>query len=82
MVNNMEQETVEQLAQQIALLADKVADCKDLDASDRNTTIGKLRNVAAFMIGAKAMPPFRQAPFTPTTKTPSPDNLPNTPPRT
>lgn len=38
-----------------------------LDARDRNAAIGKLREVAAFVVGAPRVPPYKQAPFAPTT---------------
>lgn len=56
-----------ELADQIALIAAQVADCAELDARDRNTAIGQLRNVAAFVRGAEGLSGFKQAAFAPTT---------------
>ncbi len=38
-----------------------------LDARDRNAAIGKLRELSAFVAGARSVPPYKQAPFAPTT---------------
>lgn len=77
------------IASAIGDVAAKLVDCVELDARDRNTAIGNLRNVAAFVIGAEGLNGYKQAPFAPTTKpaavtppAPTPDTLPNTPPRT
>jgi hypothetical protein len=56
-----------EIADSIAELAKQVANCVALDARDRNTAIGQLRNVAAFLRGAEGLPGFRQAAFAPTT---------------
>lgn len=56
-----------EIADSIAELAKQIADCAALDARDRNTAIGMLRNCAAFLRGAEGLPGFRQAAFAPTT---------------
>lgn len=56
-----------EIADSIATIAAQIADCAALDARDRNTAIGQLRNVAAFVRGAAGLPGFRQAAFAPTT---------------
>ena len=68
------------IASDIAQIAARVATCTDLDARDRNTAIGMLRNCAALIRGAVGMPGFAQAAYAKTT--PTEDNIPNTPPRT
>jgi hypothetical protein len=56
-----------EIADTIAEIAKQIADCAVLDPRDRNTAIGQLRNVAAFLRGAEGLPGFRQAAFAPTT---------------
>jgi hypothetical protein len=70
--------TPQNIAEEIAVTADKLVDCATLSARDKNTAIGMLYNCAAFIRGAEGMPGFRQAQFVPTT----PGSLPNTPPTT
>lgn len=59
--------TPKEIADKINNVALEVAECQDLDARDRNTAIGQLRNVAAFVRGAEGLPGFKQAAFAPTT---------------
>ena len=56
-----------EIADKINNVALEVAECRELDARDRNTAIGQLRNVAAFVRGVESLPGFKQAAFAPTT---------------
>jgi hypothetical protein len=57
----------QEIAEKIAVLAAELAECSQLDARDRNTAIGMLRNAACFVRGAECFPGFKQAAFAPTT---------------
>lgn len=59
--------TPKEIADKINNIALEVAECRDLDARDRNAAIGQLRTVAAFVRGVEGLPGFKQAPFEPTT---------------
>lgn len=56
-----------EIADSIAELAKQLVHCTALDARDRNTAIGQLRNVAAFLRGAEGLPGYPQAAFARTT---------------
>lgn len=56
-----------EIADKINNIALEVAECRELDARDRNAAIGQLRNTAAFVRGAEGLPGFKQAAFAPTT---------------